>query len=1193
MAKQTVTWTALPNGADRARGIARLSVFVSPRLEAGSLLGDFKEWVVWPDAAPREFVVYCKTAGGTPASFKAKVVSAPPDPKLWSALFDEKTYVRSYQYRRLDDKRIRSYRADYLMSFLKGRYQDAAVNHGSQFPPAQTLLETWRPLGTSTKERERWMESIRNEKVPSPTEPFNAGKDFARASLFHKALSQRRVKVEVPQLDFHEMLGSLSQHPDLCRQLGIIFDLEFESQGMPIDGLVQVRPDWAPPAPGANVLPWTHYQLGSGGGTFRARSQQGTYVQGKLPLNNTKVYSVLQVDVGGGSLKALNFAAALPRLVNDRFAPTAGAAALPSLRSTGLQVARLHRAAHVMDLLIASTARNGQVGSGGDVELYAEDIMRGFRLDVWEKRSARWYSLHQRWNEYTFTRAGSTAYSKDEGWAATAAGQSADPAAPDDLHLHEVLADWSGWSLSAPMPGKTIGVAEDVADGSGEVADTGLPFTARSRVQPGTLPRLRFGRTYRLQARSVDLAGNGPAFDEKDNLELATPETVYARFDPVDQPTLIPRADFKPAESLEHIVARTWVTPPPGVPTTETGERHVAPPVTTQNMAERHGMFDGPGGLRADAYAQIIALEGFAPDRAPEDQWKLNYLPDPKARGAALDFQPGGLHQISFEGATPWPEWLPFRLVLEGGPAEAVNWIPAKRVLVVTLPPSYQKRVRFSSYLHPEDLEEMGIWQWIKESVPEGDPRRKSLEKLILEGRHWMITPWRELTLVHAVQQPLSDPSWQGAAAQRQLGDTSATIQYRMQVHSRSTGKLDFHAAWEEPVDLLTQPGPEVIAGRANPFDAMAQYGTDLMGGAAKHEFGDTKHRLVRYSATAITRYPEYYPEGTAPMTRQTAQDLAVHVPSSARPAAPSILYVVPAYAWEESSSPLTRTVTRRRKGNILRVYLNRPWYSSGADEQLGVVLNLRSANLNPLLPDPAAPLKPFYETQWAEDPIRSGTSPGPLTEQNLPLKTGAGVHVSLAENENHRVTVVPHEVHYSAERQCWYCDIELRPNAAVSTYAPMVRLALVRYQPYAIANAEISPVALADFSQLSADRTLSVAPKLGNPNTLTVALSGAYEAVGSAGGGRRVEVVLERAGTGDLGWTPVSQPVQLKPAPLNAAALSGEVSLPSASGTYRLVVKEYERLLVDRADRRVEPGADQPEELWRLVYVDAVELKR
>src|SRR5215207_3202949 len=42
-------------------------------------------------------------------------------------------------------------------------------------------------------------------------------------------------------------------------------------------------------------------------------------------------------------------------------------------------------------------------------------------------------------------------------------------------------------------------------------------------------------------------------------------------------------------------------------------------------------------------------------------------------------------------------------------------------------------------------------------------------------------------------------------------------------------------------------------------------------------------------------------------------------------------------------------------------------------------------------------------------------------------------------------VEVAPHDVFYDAERQLWFCDIEIDQG---QSYWPFVRLALARYQP-------------------------------------------------------------------------------------------------------------------------------------------------
>ena len=116
-----------------------------------------------------------------------------------------------------------------------------------------------------------------------------------------------------------------------------------------------------------------------------------------------------------------------------------------------------------------------------------------------------------------------------------------------------------------------------------------------------------------------------------------------------------------------------------------------------------------------------------------------------------------------------------------------------------------------------------------------------------------------------------------------------------------------------------------------------------------RHEFGDTKHRRVGY-AVATTRFREYFPRDherpNARHARRRRGRAERAVVASA--GAADVLYVVPTWTWEEHVvRPAVRagarrpppTLTRTRSGGGLRVYLDRPWYSSGDDELLGVVL--------------------------------------------------------------------------------------------------------------------------------------------------------------------------------------------------------------------------------------------------------------
>ena len=73
-------------------------------------------------------------------------------------------------------------------------------------------------------------------------------------------------------------------------------------------------------------------------------------------------------------------------------------ATLPSMRSGGLQLYVDGRGATVIDAIQQSKAFNQALESGGAQPrpFYAEDLVRGYRLDVWESRTGKWRSLHDR-----------------------------------------------------------------------------------------------------------------------------------------------------------------------------------------------------------------------------------------------------------------------------------------------------------------------------------------------------------------------------------------------------------------------------------------------------------------------------------------------------------------------------------------------------------------------------------------------------------------------------------------------------------------------------------------------------------------------------------------------------------------------------------------------------------------------------
>jgi hypothetical protein len=267
-----------------------------------------------------------------------------------------------------------------------------------------------------------------------------------------------------------------------------------------------------------------------------------------------------------------------------------------------------------------------------------------------------------------------------------------------------------------------------------------------------------------------------------------------------------------------------------------------------------------------------------------------------------------------------------------------------------------------------------------------------------------------------------------------------------------------------------------------------------------------------------------------------------------------------------------------------LRVYLNRPWYSSGEGELLGVVL-WPAASAAP--DDEAREAAKALITQWGLDPIwaTGALSPVPSTG-DLTAATRVGSNLTLDKTAQ-LVDVAGHEVGFDLARRLWYCDITFDNPTA---YTPFVRLALARYQPRSIPGVELSQVVLADFAQLTPDRaaSLTAEPLQSNRARLVV---GGLAPEGPTRSFVAVSVESRIPGVhGDLGWEPAAPGVvtitEDSPAPdqPDAVLWAGAIAFAKAPspGQFRVVVREYEIIEVDP----IVPGlSDQPSVGHRLVY--------
>lgn len=504
------------------------------------------------------------------------------------------------------------------------------------------------------------------------------------------------------------------------------------------------------------------------------------------------------------------------------------------------------------------------------------------------------------------------------------------------------------------------------------------------------------------------------------------------------------------------------------------------------------------------------------------DVLTVPYLPDLAAEGISLVFPEAGRDRnIPFpfgtEGFTAayrgrWPEPRPFRLVLHG--SDRLEGRLAGNELRVGLPPGDVQRFRLSSSISKGDLDIFGLWR----ILPEILRTHPDIIEAAADGWLWAFTPFDEMTLVHAVPRPLEAPRPTALTPGRPgPGSTDVVFFGAVDIHGPSTEQLTAEASWVDPVDDLSLSGPSeqqhggvafttrireeedlaVLAPTPDPPVPVPDVRLTVPGfgpvwvHGVRHLLGDTRHHNVDYRFRASTRFREYFDEAAiAPgppdpdLPPDDGQSVigpvaTLNILSSARPAAPIVHSVLPLFRWDEGTEPEQPVAMRRRRRAGVRIYLERPWYSSGDGELLGVLLapGGNDAALGTLV------------SQWGSDPVwvgqevpnramfleldnlmrtfglddRPGDALPVLAPASLPLTTAPGTP---------EVVVLGYKPQYNPERGLWYVDVAVEPG---SKMWPFVRLSVARYQPDSIAGAHLSAPVLCDFAQLTPERTASV----------------------------------------------------------------------------------------------------------------------
>jgi hypothetical protein len=1163
-----IRMVAVPSGLT-PDGHALVRVLVVPRLDSGAL-ADFglDDWPALLASATFELTV--DQGDGTQIVAPAATVSSARS-EIWQAFFGGDGSV-------IDDTvpgrtgSVNVHPRHDLAVQAAGIYRQAAVDMAAPDTPAQ-------PVG---QRLHGWQVTPQQQPPPPPSSN------------------------PAQPVSFNRVLATVRQHPAVLETLGLIFELsvnpaDLKAKGTPPAGPWQGKLSLRCPEPPLNSLvtsPWTRYELTdehgfwpASGGIATPPIEHGAIDLSQAqsidddqaapgPSDSTPKWSVSTFDVDG-AVRGLNAAKRASQMGTD------GEDSLPALRSAGLALMRRGRQQDVNSRLAAASRFDAlsrerlQAGTADEV-LAAEDLLLGYRVDIRAGAEPSWRSLCKR--EATYTVNGLTIGAGGQG--ATQPGPSIEEghlsaltAGRDDngdLHADEIVLRWNGWSLA--VPGISLLDQRDPA-GPG-----GLPynFAWQYRVPDQSLPPLRFGQVYRMRIRVADVTGGGLGEDSPDATAPPTGPLLYMRHDPIQPPRLSATGPLSLGAGVDRLVVRSDDRQGSGmVPDT----RQLRPPAVPLQIAEHHGCFDGVSDDQSWAWAQQAMRTGTsAPAEAPG-------LPDPFADGinAFLPVQEGG----SPDGDTntwyptdhPWPASQPRSIRLTGmavaapgtpgappAPPASLAWT-ADGVLVVRLAIGREAVLELSSTPAKGFSGYFAVGNWAQNA-------HVDLGHTAI-GRNPMLSPAQPVHLVHAVRKPLVSPHWTlpDTAVGRPPGATYAELSPVFGgdgLDPGSTGRLEITAAWPEPV------GPGVsgafVHGEALPAEGAA----DPFPLSFLHHFGDTKHRQVTYTLTAISRFRPYFDQGGEPDAdfQLVQTQPVVNVLSTARAPEADVDSVVPSFGWTATASD-TR-VERSRSSWRLRLALRGSWYRTGIGERLAVIV----------APDPSAGGSPPFSL-LGRDPVSVTGPVGPL----LPLSWCAGAAQIVTGFTLADLNVPADLAVYDvvADGDSYFCDIELRPPAgAPASYCPFVRLSVARYQADSLADRKLSSLTMTDWAQLLPDRHVAVdraaqhvvvtVDGLGPapPNTVEVTLE---ELTADPADGQAAEAMIALGdGAAQVpAWRAVS----------GSAVASGTVGSPitvpvtPATRPRRLRIRETEPY------RGIDGGAasDVPELTQRSPYIDVVDL--
>jgi hypothetical protein len=872
--------TPLPNG--RSAQTANLSVHLSPRLRRDGVLSDYpdvRDWGQFVTAAPAlQFQVLVNGVPRPPAA--VTVVSPAVNRDVWRAVFGRPAAavpVKAFAFLDRTNSRL------------------ARIDSATLSARAVTLAKTIAGLGAGVATRAQVEQASAELRSLLP-----AARDF------YAKVGDGADPVE-PTTEFHDQLGLLGAHPYLLRVLGLVYDLQVTLPVGLVPNEVSVRTNWATKAGDVAARDEVPMRMRVDR-DFVALVEQTAYRDGAWLRLSAPVYALAQLDQVNATTQLGHLDAELAAKAPD------AAVEVPALLESGLSVVHTDLA----PLLAARFDRQRTLEDGIDAyirgqvnrtpQLWAEDVTTGVRYDVEDASRPGFRSLHDRRapSGYLFPRDASlvVAPPQDEGWSSIAlftdGGFVHTPASTTVQYQYEGapnvdkveerdntawrvddhIVTWGGWSLSTPGLGTTATAGGGVKprERNVPIPDSPTKVIVDYTHVNGTLPKLRYGRSYRFRGRAVDLGGNGADTADTAPITGVSPTIRFGRLAPLSPPQLVRRSsrpDPGVGDLPNVLVIRSELTD--ANTQIASTDRLLFPPRISQGRLERHDLPNGGNDpapstykLIADRDARSLSTQTLEDPETGELVAGLAVVGGQVTQGperpAVLYLADAATNQVAFHGlphaspTTPvlvrygtWPSYEAVRLELAAG-IFAPRVSAAQKRVTVSLPKGTIATAELSSAPDQTLLGHLLLAQ---------DPANAPGAA---DGTNRAISPRRPVTFVHAVRVPLAAPSFSAmTAARTAAGQTDVVIAGTALLHRATTERLVLRGEWTDTVDDPAKDGPVDQLTRR----VVDRWPVDLAGNDATTEpiapvsidFGDTRRRYVTVTSEAYCRFSRYFTE--------------------------------------------------------------------------------------------------------------------------------------------------------------------------------------------------------------------------------------------------------------------------------------------------------------------------------------------